>query len=48
MEDGGRDFGRPGSILRWKGADSPGVPNVHRSRESRLKQEEPLLEECPL
>ena len=30
MFDGGRDFGRPGSILRKKGADRPGVPCAHR------------------
>ena len=28
--DGGRDFGRPGSILRKKGADRPGVHCAHR------------------
>ena len=29
-QDGGRDFGRPGSILRKKGADRPGAQSVHR------------------
>ena len=29
-QDGGRDFGRPGSILRKRGADRPGAPSVHR------------------
>ena len=28
--DGGRDFGRPGSVLRKKGADRPGAQEVHR------------------
>ena len=30
VSDGGRDFGRPGSILRKKRADRPGVQYAHR------------------